>query len=111
MAASRKKHVDAKIFERQANICKAFAHPTRLHLLDLLGKGERGVSELQQELGVAKTNLSQHLAILKAAGVLTTRREGKQVFCSLAMPEVKEACYLIKKVLKAQLNDSRKLTP
>lgn len=104
-----KRRIEFEIFERQASICKAFAHPTRLHLLDLLGDGEHGVSELQQQLGVSKTNLSQHLAILKAAGVLTTRRDGKQVYCSLAIPEVKQACLLIRKVLQAQIADSRRL--
>ena len=99
---------DAEIFERQARICRAFAHPTRLQMLDLMSNGEVGVTELQQQLGVSKTNVSQHLAILKAAGVLSTRREGKQVYCSLAIPEVKQACQLIRKVLQAQIADSRR---
>ena len=41
---------DSKIFERQARICKAFAHPGRLKLLDLLADGERSVSDLQRVL-------------------------------------------------------------
>ena len=99
---------DAEIFERQARICKAFAHPGRLRILDLLGQGERGVSELQKALGVSKTRMSQHVAILKSAGVLATRREGKQIYCSLAMPEVKRACQLIRKVLEAQIAASHR---
>lgn len=99
---------DPEIFERQARICRAFAHPTRLQMLDLMAKGEVGVSMLQQQLGVSKTNVSQHLAILKSAGVLTTRRDGKQVYCSLAIPEVKQACELIRKVLQAQIQDSHR---
>ena len=99
---------DPEIFERQARICRAFAHPTRLQMLDLMANGEVGVSALQQQLGVSKTNVSQHLAILKSAGVLTTRRDGKQVYCSLAIPEVKQACELIRKVLQAQIQDSRR---
>ena len=100
---------DAEIFERQARICKAFAHPGRLRILDLLGQGERGASELQKALGVSKTRMSQHVAILKSAGVLATRREGKQIYCSLAMPEVKQACQLIRKVLEAQIAASHRL--
>ncbi|HEX9425786.1 MAG TPA: metalloregulator ArsR/SmtB family transcription factor [Pyrinomonadaceae bacterium] len=98
-----------EIFERQARICKAFAHPGRLQILDLLGQGERGSSELQESLGISKTSLSQHLSVLKSAGVLTTRREGKQIYCSLAMPEVKQACQLIRKVLEAHIADSHRL--
>jgi DNA-binding transcriptional ArsR family regulator len=50
-----------------------------LQILDLLGQGERGSSELQEALGISKTSISQHLSILKSAGVLTTRRDGKQL--------------------------------
>ncbi|HLA11430.1 MAG TPA: metalloregulator ArsR/SmtB family transcription factor [Pyrinomonadaceae bacterium] len=102
--------IDQEIFERQALICKAFAHPARLQILDELGQGELGVSYLQQTLGLSKTNLCQHMSVLKAAGVLTTRRKGKQVYCSLAMPEVKQACLLIRKVLQNQIAADRQLT-
>lgn len=108
MAKKPKSATEAEIFERQARICKAFAHPTRLQMLDLMSNREVGVSELQQELGVSRTNVSQHLAILKSAGVLTTRRDGKQIYCSLAIPEVKQACQLIRKVLLAQIQDSHR---
>ena len=94
---------DKEIYERQARICKAFAHPVRLQILDFLGEGERGVSELQEALGISKTSISQHMAVLKSVDVLSTRREGKHTYCSLAMPEVKQACHLIRKVLKAQV--------
>jgi len=109
MAGVSGKNIDDEIFERQAQICKAFAHPGRLRILDLLGKGERGVSELQTALGMSKTSVSQQISILKSAGVLSTRRNGKQIYCSLAIPEVKEACQLIRGVLRAQLAASRRL--
>ena len=109
MAGLTSKTTDDEIFERQAQICKAFAHPGRLRILDLLGDGERGVSELQRELGVSKTSLSQQISILKSAGVLSTRRKGKQIYCSLAIPEVKQACRLIRGVLRAQLAASHRL--
>jgi len=98
-----------EVFERQARLCQAFAHPARLQILDLLGKGEQGVSELQDALGVSKANISQHLAILKSVGVIATRRNGKQVYCSVAIPEVKEACQLIRRVLEAQITKSHRL--
>jgi hypothetical protein len=56
----------AEVFERQARICKAFANSTRLHMLDLLGKRDWASSGLQENLGVSKANLSQHVAVLKA---------------------------------------------
>ena len=103
------KRTDREIFERQARICKAFAHPVRLQILDSLGQGELGVSDLQDALGISKANISQHMAVLKSVGVLSTLREGKQVYCSLAMPEVKQACQLIRKVLQAQIAASHRL--
>ncbi|MGC2322699.1 MAG: metalloregulator ArsR/SmtB family transcription factor [Terriglobales bacterium] len=101
--------LENEIYERQVRICKAFANTARLHILELLGKREHGVSELQQQLGITKANLSQHLAILKAAGVVVTRREGQQIYCSLAIPEVKKACQLIRGVLRVQIRNGRKL--
>lgn len=100
---------DTEIFERQARICKAFAHPVRLQILDLLGQGELGVTELQEALGTSKTSISQHMSVLKSVGVLSTRRAGKQVYCCLAMPEVKQACRLIRRVLEAQIAASHRL--
>ncbi len=101
--------IELEIFRRQAEMCKAFAHPTRLHVLHLLGKGERTPSWLQAELAISKTNLSQHLAILKACGVVVTRRQGKQIRFSLAMPEVKQACQLIRNVLRLQAREASRL--
>ena len=101
--------LESQIFEMQSRICKAFANPTRLRILDLLGQREWSFAELLETLGISKTNLSQHLAVLKASGVVATRREGKTLYCSLAIPEVKTACKLIRNVLKHQIQDSHKL--
>lgn len=100
---------EEQIFEMQVRICKAFANATRLRMLDLLAKREYSVSDLQSMLGIPLPNVSQHLSILKAAGVVSTRRDGKQIHCSLTLPEVKEACHLIRNVLRAQLRNGRKL--
>jgi DNA-binding transcriptional ArsR family regulator len=98
------------IYEKQVNICKAFANPIRLRILDLIAQRPYAASELQEELAISKANLSQHMTILKAAGVVTARREGKQVYCSLAIPEVKQACQLIRNVLRAQIRTGQQLT-
>ncbi len=100
---------DDQVYELQVRICKAFANPLRLRMLDLISKRDYTVSGLQSELGISAPNVSQHLAILKAAGVVATRRDGKQLYCSLAIPEVKQACGLIREVLRAQIRNGRKL--
>src|SRR5215471_10171911 len=109
MSTKKKTEANNEVFERQARICKAFAHPGRLQILDALGEGEKGISDLQSALGISKTGMSQHVAILKSVGVIRTRRNGKQIYCSLAMPEVKQACQLIRKVLHAQITGSHRL--
>jgi DNA-binding transcriptional ArsR family regulator len=102
----RSTSLDVEVFERQAAICRAFAHPKRLQLLDMLGRGEQRISSVQKALGISKANLSQHLAILKAAGVVSARRSGRD--CSLTLPEVKKACHLIREVLRGQIRRQRK---
>lgn len=102
--------MENEIFERQVAICKAFANSTRLRMLDLLGKHEWSAGDLQTALRVSKANLSQHVSILKAAGVIVRRRNGREVYYSLAMPEVKKACQLIQNVLRAQIRNGKRLT-
>ena len=101
--------VENEILERQVLICKAFANSTRLHILELLGKRDWSAAEIQKELGISKANLSQHAMVLRGAGVVVRRREGKQVFFSLAMPEVKQACQLIQHVLRVQIRNGQRL--
>ena len=104
----RRSDENHEIYERQAVICKAFANPTRLHLVEMLSRGERWAADLQQGLGISKANLSQHLAVLKSAGVVSTRREGKQLHCGLAIPEVREAIGVLRSILKAQSKEIRR---
>jgi DNA-binding transcriptional ArsR family regulator len=107
--SSRISKTDSLVYERQAAMCKALAHPSRIQLLDLVGKGERACGDLQKQLGISKANLSQHVSQLRQAGMIVTRRQGKQMFCSIALPEVKEACQMIRNVLKLQLRNTNRL--
>ncbi len=100
---------ETMIYEKQVSICKAFANPIRLRILDMIAQRPYAASELQEQLSISKANLSQHMTILKAAGVIITHREGKQVYCSLAIPEVKQACQLIRNVLRAQIRSGEQL--
>jgi ArsR family transcriptional regulator len=100
---------DRLIYQRQSQICKAFANPVRIQILEMLGQRPWYVSELLEELGISKPNLSQHLAVLRNSGVVSTSRVGKQMSCTLALPEVKTACELIRNVLRKQLDEGRKL--
>lgn len=100
---------DREIFEAQAAILKVLAHPNRIYLFELLGHGEKSLSSLQMALGITKQNLSQHLAILKRVGVVTTRRKGKQVYASLTFPQITHVAHLIRRVLREQVRRRQRL--
>ena len=68
-------------------LLKTLANPDRLILLCQLSLGEHCVSELEDLLGIQQPTLSQQLAVLREAGAVSTRREGKQIFYSIAGKE------------------------
>ncbi len=107
--SASKQVADLRIFEMQARICKAFGNPIRLYVLNQLGKRPRSVSELQKMLERSVPNICQHLSILRDAGVIRTRRAGKRVYCSLPIPEIKQACDLIHNMVRHQVKNSNNL--
>lgn len=69
---------------RAVSALKVLANEDRLLLLCQLSLGERSVGELEERLGIRQPTLSQQLAVLRAEGVVSTRRQGKSVFYSVA---------------------------
>jgi DNA-binding transcriptional ArsR family regulator len=69
---------------------KALSHEARLVILCLLVEGEKSVSEIEQTLSLRQPSVSQQLARLRAEGFVETRRNGKNVYYSLARPEVRD---------------------
>lgn len=67
------------IWVMQAEIFKAIAHPTRVRIVDGLRGGERCVCEIMAELELEQSNVSQHLAVLKKAGILGSRKDGMKM--------------------------------
>ena len=70
-----------------SQILKALSHPDRLMLLCRLAEGERSVSELEPLVEVYQPSLSQQLGILRREGLVSSRREGKQMFYQVANPD------------------------
>jgi len=85
---------------RYAAIGRALADPKRLCVLESLAGGELSVSDLSVRVGCQVPNMSQHLAVLRAAGLVTTRREGSTVYYRLADPQVLEAYRLIQTIAR-----------
>jgi len=75
--------------KRASDFLKALAHESRLMMLCILAEGEKSVSELEEHLGLRQPTVSQQLARLRADGLVTTRRDGKIVYYSVASDEAR----------------------
>ena len=99
-----------RLYELQAAICKTFANPLRIQIVETLGDGELTVSELVDRLGVSKSNVSQHLGIMREKGVVEYRREGGHVYYRIANPKMLQACKLMREVLLEQFERAGELS-
>jgi len=99
---------DKSLYEMQAEICKTLTNPKRIEILNTLKNEEKTVTELVTALGASKANVSQHLAVMRHKGILTTRREGVNIYYRVANPKVIEACALMKEVLFEQVVAKKK---
>ena len=80
---------------RSAAVARALADPKRLCFLESLAAGEVSVGDLATRVSCQVPNMSQHLAVLRSAGLVTARRDGNTIFYRLADPRVLEACRLL----------------
>ena len=83
---------------RAASIARALADPKRLCVLEQLADGERSVSDLSRDVGCQVPNMSQHLSVLRTAGLVVSRREGNTVFYRLVDGRVLDAYRLLQQV-------------
>jgi ArsR family transcriptional regulator len=82
-----KKLIDKDEDILQASLAmKAIAHPLRLKVLCVLGEGELSVQEIVDSVGTSQSNISQHLAILRDKGVLSTRKDANRVYYRIGDP-------------------------
>lgn len=71
--------------DRKQSILKALSHPARLKIAEGLRNGERSACEIGDDFSMDRTTISKHFSVLKNAGVVTTRKEGVNVFYSLKL--------------------------
>ncbi len=91
-----------KLFSLQEDAFKVIANQKRLEIIQLLGSRELTVTEMKEMLGIRQANLSQHLAPLRQAGIVETRRDGVSVYYHLSDQRIADACGLIKDFLQDQ---------
>ena len=97
------------LFEKQAEIAKAVAHPLRIAILDFLKDGEQCVCDISNHIGSERSNVSRHLSVMVNAGVLGYRKEGLKVIYELKTPCILDFLSCVTAVLKQQVKDSEKL--
>ena len=87
----------------QAEVLKTLASPRRLEILHALARGPIEVGRLAQLIGASQPNVSQHLSVLRNAGLVEAEREGREVRYRLADADVMVACALMRSVLERRL--------
>lgn len=86
--------------QRFAAVGRALADAKRLCVLESLAAGELSVSDLSVRVNCQVPNMSQHLAVLRSAGLVATRREGSTIYYRLTDPQVLEAYRLIQQIAR-----------
>lgn len=90
------------LFEAQAAVIKAMAHPTRLFIVDQLSRGEQCVCELTELIEADISTVSKHLSVLKNAGIVRDEKRGTQVYYRLEMPCVMNFFSCVRSVIKSR---------
>lgn len=98
-----------QLFEKQAQITKAIAHPLRIAVLDFLKAGPQCVCDIAQHLGSERSNVSRHLSVMVNAGILESRKEGLKVIYTLKTPCILDFFSCVTGVLRQQAKDNQSL--
>ena len=97
------------LFEKQAEIAKAIAHPLRTAIIDFLREGEQCVCDIANYVGSERSNISRHLSVMVKAGVLEYRKEGLKVIYRLKCTCILDFFSCVTDVLRQQAKENEKL--
>jgi ArsR family transcriptional regulator len=87
----------------QAEVLRTLANPRRLEIVHRLAQGPCEVGRLAEELGLSQPNVSQHLAVLRSAGIVDAERDGREMRYRLTDADVVMACSIMRGVLQRRL--------
>lgn len=93
----------------KAELFKAISHPARIRALEALSGGERTVSEIAGIVDLEMSTLSQQLAVLRRAGVVTTRREGNTIHYALRDERMSQLIAIAREIIVSSLRESREM--
>lgn len=95
------------VFKIKADFLKSLAHPVRLEIIEYLKNKESSVGEMVKELGVEQSGISKHLAILRQAGIVSSRQEKVTVYYSIRDRDIFSLLRPIAEILRKKLRESR----
>ena len=105
-----KKSLEPRYFDAlrqfKAGIFKVLAHPTRIHIVEILRAGESPVGAILEQVKSEPANLSQHLSVLRQSHLVTTRKRGNQVLYRLRDPLLAEVLNAMRKYFQKHFDDS-----
>src|SRR5579872_3417518 len=90
----------------KASVFQALGHPTRIAIVEVLRDGELSAGVIQERLGIEQANVSQHLAVLRSRQIVSTRKEGNQVFYSLRNPVLVEVLDIMRRYFQNHLKEA-----
>jgi DNA-binding transcriptional ArsR family regulator len=97
------------IAEAKAELFKAMAHPARVRVLELLAEGEHTMGELAELTGLELSHLSQHVTVLRRAGIVDSRRVRTSVICALRDAQTAELLAVARRLLSRNLRQGQEL--
>ncbi|HEY5018020.1 MAG TPA: metalloregulator ArsR/SmtB family transcription factor [Streptosporangiaceae bacterium] len=97
------------LYQLKAEFFKTLGHPARIRVLELLSERDYVVAEMLPEVGLEPAHLSQQLAVLRRAGLVTSRKEGSSVCYSLANSHVVELLAVARLILTEVLSGQAEL--
>jgi DNA-binding transcriptional ArsR family regulator len=97
------------LYEKQAEIAKAIAHPLRIAIVNFLKDGEQCVCDIAEHVGSERSNVSRHLSVMVNASLLDYRKEGLKVIYKLKCPCITDFFSCVSSVLRQQAKENNKL--
>jgi rhodanese-related sulfurtransferase/DNA-binding transcriptional ArsR family regulator len=95
------------LYGQFAEVAKGLGHGHRLEILELLAQGERSVQALAERAGLSLANASQHLRLMRRAGLLVSRRDGKRILYGLSGSSVLDLVAALRRVAEQNLAEVR----
>jgi DNA-binding transcriptional ArsR family regulator len=106
LTTNRRGDEAAALRASKATFFRAIGHPQRIHILELLRDGPMSVGQLQKATGSPGSSVSQHLAVLRGANILTTERRGTTVLYRVPDPELFELLDVARRIFTVHLSDA-----